>query len=140
MKFLPLVWAMLGAALRFIPYVGPVLAAGAPILVSLAALHGWRGPLEVMGLFTVLELFTNLVLETVLTFFLMFVITAVATDARAVTRAAAFAIGGTVGLEALFAGPISGLMDSNAISSWFWTAKRQSLPNWPAVNYRDSST
>jgi predicted PurR-regulated permease PerM len=62
----PLVWAMLGAALRFIPYVGPVLAAGAPILVSLAALQGWRGPLEVMGLFTVLELFTNLVLETVL--------------------------------------------------------------------------
>src|SRR6478672_11130350 len=62
----PLVWAMLGAALRFIPYVGPVLAAGAPILVSLAALQGWRRPLEVMALFTVLELFTNLVLETVL--------------------------------------------------------------------------
>jgi predicted PurR-regulated permease PerM len=61
-----LVWAMLGAALRFIPYVGPVLAAGAPILVSLAALNGWRGPLEVVALFTVLELFTNLVLETVL--------------------------------------------------------------------------
>jgi predicted PurR-regulated permease PerM len=62
----PLVWAMLGAALRFIPYVGPVLAAGAPILVSLAALQGWRRPLEVIALFTVLELFTNLVLETVL--------------------------------------------------------------------------
>lgn len=61
-----LVWAMLGAALRFIPYVGPVLAAAAPILVSLAALQGWRGPLEVVALFTVLELFTNLVLETVL--------------------------------------------------------------------------
>jgi predicted PurR-regulated permease PerM len=62
----PLVWAMLGAALRFIPYVGPILAAGAPILVSLAALRGWKGPLEVVALFTVLELFTNLVLETVL--------------------------------------------------------------------------
>ncbi len=61
-----LVWAMLGAALRFIPYVGPVLAAGAPILVSLAALQGWRGPLEVVALFAALELFTNLVLETVL--------------------------------------------------------------------------
>src|SRR4030095_15228323 len=35
----PLVWATLGAALRFIPYIGPVLAAGAPILVSLAALE-----------------------------------------------------------------------------------------------------
>jgi predicted PurR-regulated permease PerM len=61
-----LVWASLGAALRFIPYVGPVLGAGAPILVSLAALEGWSGPLSVMGLFVVLELFTNLVLETVL--------------------------------------------------------------------------
>ena len=62
----PLVWATLGAALRFIPYVGPVLGAGAPILVSLAALEGWTGPLWVVGLFVVLELFTNLVLETVL--------------------------------------------------------------------------
>lgn len=62
----PLVWATLGAALRFIPYVGPVIGAGAPIVVSLAALQGWAGPLWVMGLFAVLELFTNLVLETVL--------------------------------------------------------------------------
>jgi predicted PurR-regulated permease PerM len=61
-----LLWASLGAALRFIPYVGPVLGAGAPILVSLATLEGWAGPLWVMGLFGVLELFTNLVLETVL--------------------------------------------------------------------------
>ncbi len=62
----PLVWATLGAALRFIPYVGPVLGAGAPILVSLAGLEGWTGPLIVLALFVVLELFTNLVLETVL--------------------------------------------------------------------------
>jgi len=62
----PLVWAALGAALRFIPYIGPVIGAGAPILVSLAALPGWAGPFWVIGLFVVLELFTNLVLETVL--------------------------------------------------------------------------
>jgi len=62
----PLVWGTLGAALRFIPYLGPVLAAGAPILVSLAALQGWRGPVVVLALFVVLELFTNLVLETLL--------------------------------------------------------------------------
>ena len=61
-----LVWATLGAVLRFIPYLGPVLGAGAPILVSLAALQGWAGPLGVVALFVVLELFTNLVLETVL--------------------------------------------------------------------------
>jgi aquaporin NIP len=46
--------------------------------------------------------------EVVLTFFLMFVIMAVATDARAVGEAAAIAIGATVGLDAMFGGPISG--------------------------------
>jgi aquaporin NIP len=46
--------------------------------------------------------------ETVLTFFLMFVIMAVATDTRAVGEAAAIAIGGTVGLDALVGGPITG--------------------------------
>src|SRR5450432_2626077 len=47
-------------------------------------------------------------LEALLTFFLMLVIMAMATDTRAVGQAAALAIGSTVGLEALFAGPISG--------------------------------
>jgi MIP family channel proteins len=42
--------------------------------------------------------------ELVLTFFLMFVIMAVATDTRAVGEAAAIAIGGTVGLDAMFGG------------------------------------
>ena len=46
--------------------------------------------------------------EAVLTFFLMFVIMAVATDTRAVGEAAAIAIGGTVGLDAMFGGPITG--------------------------------
>ena len=46
--------------------------------------------------------------EVVLTFFLVVVITAVATDTRAVGQAAALAIGGTVGLGALVGGPISG--------------------------------
>ncbi|MGZ4256663.1 MAG: aquaporin [Gaiellaceae bacterium] len=46
--------------------------------------------------------------ELVLTFFLMFVIVAVATDTRAVGEAAAIAIGGTIGLDAMFGGPISG--------------------------------
>lgn len=48
------------------------------------------------------------VLEVALTFFLMFVIMAVATDARAVGGAAALAIGGYVALAATFAGPIAG--------------------------------
>jgi MIP family channel proteins len=46
--------------------------------------------------------------ELVMTAFLMFVIMAVATDTRAVGEAAAIAIGGTIGLEAMFGGPISG--------------------------------
>lgn len=46
--------------------------------------------------------------EAVLTFFLMLVIMAVATDTRAVGEAAAIAIGGTVGLDAMFGGPVSG--------------------------------
>lgn len=46
--------------------------------------------------------------EIVLTFFLMFVIMAVATDTRAVGEAAAVAIGGTVALGALVGGPVSG--------------------------------
>lgn len=46
--------------------------------------------------------------EVALTFFLMFVITAVATDIRAVGQAAALAIGGAVALGALVGGPISG--------------------------------
>ena len=46
--------------------------------------------------------------ELLLSFFLMFVIMAVATDTRAVGEAAAIAIGGTVALDAMFGGPISG--------------------------------
>lgn len=68
-------------------------------------------------------------LEALLTFFLMFVIMAVATDTRAVGQAAALAIGSTVALEALFAGPISGASMNPARSlgpalvSWTWTAQ-----------------
>jgi MIP family channel proteins len=46
--------------------------------------------------------------EAVLSGFLMFVVMAVATDTRAVGEAAAIAIGGTIALDALFGGPISG--------------------------------
>ena len=46
--------------------------------------------------------------ELVLSFFLMLVVMAVATDTRAVGEGAAIAIGGTIALDALFGGPISG--------------------------------
>jgi aquaporin NIP len=50
----------------------------------------------------------SFVWELLMTAFLMFVILAVATDTRAVGEAAAIAIGGTIGLDAMFGGPISG--------------------------------
>jgi MIP family channel proteins len=46
-------------------------------------------------------------MEVLLTFMLMFVIMAVATDARAAGQSAALAIGATVGLDVLVGGPIS---------------------------------
>ncbi len=55
-------------------------------------------------------------LELILTFGLMFVIVSVATDTRAVGQAAALAIGGIIGLEAMFAGPISGASMNSARS------------------------
>ena len=68
-------------------------------------------------------------LEALLTFFLMTVIMAMATDTRAVGQAAALAIGATVALEALFAGPICGASMNPARSlgpalvSFTWTAQ-----------------
>jgi aquaporin NIP len=69
-----------------------------------------------------------LVYEAVLTAFLMFTIMAVATDTRAVGAGAAIAIGGTVGLDALFGGPITGASMNPArsfgpaLASGTWTS------------------
>jgi predicted PurR-regulated permease PerM len=62
----PLFWGACGAVLRFIPYLGPVSAAAGPVLVAFAALPGWKRPLEVAAFYGALELFTNMVLETLL--------------------------------------------------------------------------
>ena len=70
---------------------------------------------------------TALVYEAVLTAFLMFVIVAVATDTRAVGAAAAIAIGGAVGLDALFGGPVTGASMNPArsfgpaLAAWEWS-------------------
>ncbi|PZC50438.1 MAG: aquaporin Z/aquaporin NIP [Chloroflexi bacterium] len=68
-------------------------------------------------------------IEIILTFFLMFVIMSVATDIRSVGQIAAIAIGATVGLEAIFAGPITGASMNPArslgpaIVGWTWTSQ-----------------
>jgi predicted PurR-regulated permease PerM len=59
-------WGLLAAFLRFIPYVGPWLAALLPSALALAAIEGWLWPVMVIALFLVLELFTNTVLEPLL--------------------------------------------------------------------------
>jgi aquaporin NIP len=60
--------------------------------------------------------FQSFGLEVLLTAVLMFVIISVATDTRAVGEVAALAIGGTVALDALWGGPISGASKNPARS------------------------
>jgi MIP family channel proteins len=69
-----------------------------------------------------------LVYETTMTAFLMFVIMAVATDTRAVGVAAGIAIGGTVALDALFGGGVTGASMNPArsfgpaLAAWEWSS------------------
>lgn len=59
----PFLWGFLAAVLRFIPYVGPWIAAILPIALSLAAYEGWSRPLATISLFVVLELVSNNIVE-----------------------------------------------------------------------------
>lgn len=61
-----LLWGSLAAAVRFIPYVGPAVGALLPIALSLAVFAGWVKPLLIGGLFVLLELVTNMILEPLL--------------------------------------------------------------------------
>jgi predicted PurR-regulated permease PerM len=56
-------WGSLAAALRFIPYLGPFVAALLPLALSLAVFPGWLQPALVAGLFLVLEPITGSVME-----------------------------------------------------------------------------
>ena len=58
-----LLWGILAMALRFIPYIGPWIAAVMPIGLSMAISTGWLAPLLTIGLFVALELFNNNLLE-----------------------------------------------------------------------------
>jgi aquaporin NIP len=76
---------------------------------ALALLVVWRDqPAELGATVPTVATGSALLYEVLLTAFLMFVIIAVATDTRAVGAAAAIAIGGTVALDALFGGPVTG--------------------------------
>ena len=51
-----LLWGFLGAMLRYLPYIGPYLAAVLPVTTTLALSDGWSTTLLVIGLFLILEL------------------------------------------------------------------------------------
>lgn len=59
----PLVWGFLGGALRFVPYLGPIVGTAAPILVSFASSDGWTETWITAGTLLGLELITNNLLE-----------------------------------------------------------------------------
>src|SRR4051795_598574 len=108
-----------------VAYIGAQLAgATAGALLLLAA---WSDkPAHLGTTLPTVSAGTALLYEIVLTAFLMFVIIAVATDTRAVGAAAAIAIGGTVGLDALFGGPVTGASMNPArslgpaLAAWEW--------------------
>lgn len=56
-------WGALTLVLRFIPYVGPWLAASMPVALSIAVFDNWYYPLLTAAMFVVLELNSNVVLE-----------------------------------------------------------------------------
>ncbi|MCB5176647.1 AI-2E family transporter [Microvirga lenta] len=56
-------WGLLAAVLRFIPYLGPFLAALFPIALAVAVDPGWTMLLWVVGLFLMAELISNNVIE-----------------------------------------------------------------------------
>jgi MIP family channel proteins len=93
-------------ARRVIPYL--IAQVWGAIMGSLAVrfLIGSAGGLGVTHLSVALP--EGVIIEGILTFILMFVIMAVATDNRAVGQAAAIAVGGTIAMLAMFAGLLTG--------------------------------
>jgi predicted PurR-regulated permease PerM len=59
-------WGLAAAVLRYVPYVGPWVAALLPITVSLVTTPGWEQVAMVVALFVVLELVSNNVMEPLL--------------------------------------------------------------------------
>ena len=56
-------WGLLGMVLRFLPYIGPWLAAAFPIALSIAVFESWTQPILTIGLFVTAELVVNNVVE-----------------------------------------------------------------------------
>jgi predicted PurR-regulated permease PerM len=61
-----LLWGVFGALLRFVPYVGTLLAAAFPIAMALAVFPGWRQAGLTFGAFVALELTVSNIVEPML--------------------------------------------------------------------------
>jgi len=61
-----ILWGILAATLRFVPYIGSWIAAAAPIGLAMAISTGWQAPILTFGLFAVLEVFCGNILEPLL--------------------------------------------------------------------------
>lgn len=61
-----LLWGLLATLLRFIPFIGPWIAALFPIALSIAVDPGWTMLLYTVGLFLAMELISNNLIEVVL--------------------------------------------------------------------------
>jgi predicted PurR-regulated permease PerM len=59
----PLLWGVVAAILRIVPYVGTLVAATLPLALSLAVFDGWQRPLLVFAVVVGLELITGNVVE-----------------------------------------------------------------------------
>lgn len=62
----PLLWGVLAAAFRFLPFVGPPIAAFLPIVLSLAVFHGWSSTLMIVGLYLIAEIVVANLVEPML--------------------------------------------------------------------------
>jgi len=58
-----MMWGFLAFSLRFIPYLGPPMAAVGPVVLSLAIFSDWQRPLITVSLFLAVELITYIGLE-----------------------------------------------------------------------------
>ena len=56
-------WGLLAIVLRFVPYIGPVIAMVLPLFLAVAVDPGWAMVLWVAGLFIVMELVSNNIVE-----------------------------------------------------------------------------
>ncbi len=58
-----LLWGLLALVLRFVPYIGPAIAMLLPLLLALAVAPGWSMLLWTAGIFLVMELISNNIME-----------------------------------------------------------------------------